>query len=517
MSSLNHPRRRFGRLFGDLRVRPKLIVLHNLFFLVLTCAAYFSLIPLVEDRIATAREREISLARQMLAAGQTPSVDAFSSYVYENGVTLVPPVPPQVKQWLDAHPGAVRSDPSAPEHLYRKDPATGSYARLTIPSGFYEGAVGQAKFTLFAILGTLYLLAVALLELAIMPRHVYRPIRLTLKADEAVRDDDRHHELIDEAEIPGDEIGDIMRSRNKTVSNLRDQEAHLESALARLKQLAADLQRKNDLLEAARTKLAAQDRLASLGLLSASVAHELNTPLAVLRGSIEKLIETVDSPSTLRRLKRMQHVTDRLSGISAGLLDFSRPSREVNEPVTMRTLVDEAWSLVAIDEKASGIRFSNRVPEDTQVVGNRDRLMQLFVNLLRNAMYAIPASGTVVVQGKTEARDEQGWVTVAVEDDGVGIPEDVLPNIFEAFVTSRLDARGTGLGLAVAETIVEQHGGRIMAGNRPEGGARLEVRLPAGTATPQSSPASDQPSTPLQRTISSQGKSPVQRSNLVKG
>ena len=390
MSSLNHPRRRFGKLFGDLRVRPKLIVLHNLFFLVLTCAAYFSLIPLVEDRIATAREREISLARQILTAGQTPSVDAFPNYVYENGVTLVPPVPPHVKQWLDAHPGAVRSDPSAPERLYRKDPATGSYARLTIPSGFYEGSVGQAKFTLFAILGTLYLLAVALLELVIMPRHVYRPIRLTLKADEAVRDDDRPHELIDEAEIPGDEIGDIMRSRNKTVSNLRDQEAHLESALARLKQLAADLQRKNDMLEAARTKLAAQDRLASLGLLSASVAHELNTPLAVLRGSIEKLIETVDSPSTLRRLKRMQHVTDRLSGISAGLLDFSRPNREVNEPVKMRTLVDEAWSLVAIDEKASGIRFSNRVVEDTQVAGNRDRLMQLFVNLLRNAMVRHP-------------------------------------------------------------------------------------------------------------------------------
>ena len=494
-----YPRRHFGRLFGDLRVRPKLIILHNLFFLVLACAAYFSLIPLVEDRIATAREREMSLARELLAAGQAPSADVFPNYVYEDGDTLVPPFSRQVKQRLDAHPGIVHGDPHDPEHFYRKDPETGGYVRLTIPADFYKNSVGRAKLTLCVVLGTLYVLAVALLELAIMPRYVYRPIRQTLKADEAVRDDDRRHELIEEAEIPGDEIGDIMRSRNKTVSNLRDQEAHLESTLAQLEELAADLQRKNDMLEAARAKMAAQDRLASLGLLSASVAHELNTPLAVLRGSVEKLIETADNPSTYRRLKRVQHVTDRLNGISAGLLDFSRPIREVNESVKMRPLVDEAWSLVAIDERASGIHFSNRVPEDAQVHGDQERLIQVFVNLLRNAMYAIPTSGKVVAQGKSEVLDGQPTVTVAVEDSGVGIPEDVLPNIFEAFVTSRLDARGTGLGLAVAATIVEQHGGTIVAGNRREGGARLEVRLPTGASVPNNDMLSDQ------------------KSNLVKG
>ena len=482
-------------MFGDLRVRPKLIVLHNLFFLVLTCAAYFSLIPLVEDRIATARERETSLARQVLAAGNIPSSDAFPNYVYEEGSSLDPLIPAQVRRQLDDHPGSVRSDPSAPEHLYRKDAATQTYSRLTIPSGFYESSVRRAKMTLLVVLGALYVMAVALLEIVIMPRYVYRPIRLTLKADEAVRDDDRKQELIDEGQIPGDEIGDIMRSRNKTVSNLREQEAHLE-------ELAADLQGKNDMLETARTKMAAQDRLASLGLLSASVAHELNTPLAVLRGSIEKLIETVDSPSALRRLKRMQHMTDRLGGISAGLLDFSRPGRDVNDPIKMRPLVDEAWSLVAIDEKAAGIHFSNRLSEDTQVVGHRDRLIQLFVNLLRNSMYAIPTSGKVVVQEKTEAAGEQLWVTMAVEDDGAGIPEEVLPNIFEAFVTSRLDARGTGLGLAVAQTIVEQHGGTIVAGNRAEGGARLEVRLPA-TANSRGSDV--------------QGNSPARGSRMVRG
>ena len=497
-------------MFGDLRVRPKLIVLHNLFFLVLTCAAYFSLIPLVEDHIATARERETSLARQVLAAGDTPSSDAFPNYVYEEGSTLDSLIPAQVRRQLDDHPGSVRSDPSAPQHLYRKDAATQTYSRLTIPSGFYESSVRRAKMTLLVVLGALYVMAVALLEIVIMPRYVYRPIRLTLKADEAVRDDDRKHELIDEGQIPGDEIGDIMRSRNKTVSNLREQEAHLESALAHLEDLAADLQGKNDMLETARTKMAAQDRLASLGLLSASVAHELNTPLAVLRGSIEKLIETVDSPSALRRLKRMQHVTDRLSGISAGLLDFSRPSTDVNEPIKIRPLVNEAWSLVAIDEKAAGIHFSNRLPEDTQVVGNRDRLIQLFVNLLRNSMYAIPATGKVLVQGKTEVAGEQLWVTVAVEDDGAGIPEEVLPNIFEAFVTSRLDARGTGLGLAVAQTIVEQHGGTIVAGNRVEGGARLDVRLPAMA----NSPGGDAPGAD---SGPAQGSSPAQGSRMVRG
>jgi two-component system NtrC family sensor kinase len=105
--------------------------------------------------------------------------------------------------------------------------------------------------------------------------------------------------------------------------------------------------------------------------------------------------------------------------------------------------------------------------------------MQVFVNLLRNAIYAIESQGRIVVRARQEGRS---WVTIAVEDDGLGIPEDVLPNIFEAFVTSRLDSRGTGLGLTVAEGIVHQHGGTLVASNREEGGARLEVRLPAAAS-----------------------------------
>jgi signal transduction histidine kinase len=115
--------------------------------------------------------------------------------------------------------------------------------------------------------------------------------------------------------------------------------------------------------------------------------------------------------------------------------------------------------------------------------------MQVFVNLLRNALDAIRPGGRIVIQSKRMNRNAQAWISVAVEDDGRGIPADVLPEIFEAFVSSRLDAKGTGLGLTVAQGIVHQHGGTIAASNRPEGGACLEVALPASEPRRAGGPA----------------------------
>ena len=383
------------RLFGNLKVRPKLMVLHNLFFLVLTCAAYFSLIPLFEKQVADAQARELSILQQNHASGQD----------------------------------------------------------LTEQESYAE-ALARARLTLFLVLGSIYVLAVVVLESAIMPLYVYRPLRRMLEADAATQQGDRDREMIPPEDILGDEIGQIMRSRNETVAALRRQEDELASALRRLEE---------------------QDRLVSLGLLSASVAHELNTPLAVLNGSIEKLIETTDDQPALDRLARMQRVAKRLQRISESLVDFSRVRNQQMGPVAVRPLVEEAWGLVAIDDKAAAVEFSNRVLPEASVVGNPDRLMQVFVNLLRNALNAVEAGA-----GKIDVRSRRGpqGLTISVEDNGRGIPADVLPDIFDAFVTTRLDARGTGLGLTVAEGIVTQHGGSISAANRAEGGARLEVTLP---------------------------------------
>jgi signal transduction histidine kinase len=440
-----------GRRFGNLHIRPKLIILHNLFFLVLSVSVYLALIPAFERRVATAKTIEISLITEIFAADRPLlRLPKIATYDYREGSADQLAVPADVLAWVDAHSGEVWQNTPNSDILYRKDPNTGLYRRITLPNLVYDDVIERAKVTLLVVLGALYVLAVALLELVIMPRYVYGPIQLMLSADEATRRGSRSQELIDDSFITEDEIGQIMQSRNQTVTQLRQALDHLE----------------------------AQDRLASLGLLSASVAHEMNTPLAVLHGSIEKLLETVPEPHAQDRLRRMLRVTQRLRTISEGLVDFARVRKQTMERVTLKAIIDEAWALVGIDEKAGQVHFEPNVAVEEAVIGNGDRLIQVFVNLYRNALNAIEPGGHIWTRVQRYGRDGKPWVRVEIDDDGPGIQRDVLPGIFDAFVTSRLDAKGTGLGLTVAQGIVQQHGGTIHASNRKGGGARLEVVLP---------------------------------------
>ena len=461
-----------GKRFGDLKVRLKLVVLHNLFFLVLTGSVYFTVFPLLEQRVSGARSREISLITQaFLADAPLPQLPGLEIYSYEEGAAQALGLSPEIRIWLDNHPGRIRGDASRDEFLYRKNPNTGVYRKIRLPYEYYRQALSIIRTALFLVLGVIYILAVLLLELIIMPLYVYRPLRAMLAADYSVMTGNRLGEIIPKDYIPRDEIGQIMLSRNSTVEQLRSREEELEAALTRL--------------ENAKQSLADQDRLASLGMLSAGVAHELNTPLAVLQGSIEKLLETVNTPSAQQRLLRMQRVATRLRSISEGLLDFARVRKQRNEEVSIRPLIDEAWSLLALDEKSGAAEFENAVPAECRLIGNPDRLIQVFVNLLRNALQAIPSVGGQIRVAATPVAGNAGrWWAIAVEDNGPGIPEDILPGIFEAFITTRLDSRGTGLGLTVSEGIIHQHGGSITAANNAGGGARIEIRLPESRPAP---------------------------------
>ena len=118
------------------------------------------------------------------------------------------------------------------DYLFRKDLGSGVYRRLTLPNLVYDAVVRRAKTVLFLVLGGIYGLAVLVLEMIIMPRYVYQPLGQMLDADRATQTGDHEHELIPEEQIPGDEIGQIMRSRNQTITELRRHEDELAAALA---------------------------------------------------------------------------------------------------------------------------------------------------------------------------------------------------------------------------------------------------------------------------------------------
>jgi two-component system NtrC family sensor kinase len=320
-----------------------------------------------------------------------------------------------------------------------------------------------------------------------------------LDADDAARSSDSDREIIPSRLIPADELGEIMHSRNETVRALREHERELESTLARLEAVAIDLHTKNRLLETARKNLEGADRLATMGMMSAGIAHELNTPLAVVKGLVSKLEDGEQlSPTECALLAR---VVGRIEKLSEGLLDFARVRTPSLKKTAMRGVIEDAWTLIKLDRQSvlpgQRLDFENLVPDDLEIACDPDRMVQVFVNLIRNSVHALrdlkDHHGRIRVSAERETRTDGDWLVLSVLDNGSGIDPAVIDTLFEPFVSSRMDANGTGLGLAVADGIVREHGGMVVPSNVrnaegavesevQSGGAKFDVHLPVNSS-----------------------------------
>lgn len=253
---------------------------------------------------------------------------------------------------------------------------------------------------------------------------------------------------------------------------------------------------------AAELQLFAASRLATLGEMASGVAHEINQPLTVIRFAAEGLQDLLlDAPpqTTLveaagaidEKLSRIVAQTERASTIIGHLKGFARKSGEAPEPFDVSEALKAAAHLLREQLRVAWIEqvlwFDPACPP---VLGHSGRLQQVIINLILNARDAIQerdASGSSRSQsGTVELRTRYvpltGKVVVAVEDDGPGIPADILPRVFEPFFTTKPTGKGTGLGLSVSYQIIRQMGGTIVAANRAEGGARFTITLDAVSA-----------------------------------
>lgn len=466
------------------RIRGKLIALHTVFSLLLALVLLMTLRAPIARLVAESETREAELALALLASKAVdPETINLKGINYREGsadaLGLGDDVAERVREAGGRAVPAILGPRDAPSAI-RFDADTGLYQVASSRSPAARSAVDQLYLLLTISLLSVYVAIAITLELFILPRQVYAPIERLRRSDDAVQRGDRAGEVIPDEEIPSDELGQLMRSRNASIRKLRTQERDLNEALERIESIANELKRKNHMLEAARRNLADQDRLASLGVMSAGIAHELNTPLAVLKGTLEQIAE---DPSKVEpgRIELMLRVARRLEGLSESLLDFARIRPRRAEPVDLARLIEEAWTLVSLDRDAKLVAFAAELGAEARCIGDADRLMQVFVNLLRNSVQAMDGQGRIEVKASTTQREGRPWISVIVRDTGPGIDAAVLPRLFEPFASTRMDAKGTGLGLAVSEGIIEEHGGVLLARNAtpPETGAVFEIVLPA--------------------------------------
>ena len=225
-------------------------------------------------------------------------------------------------------------------------------------------------------------------------------------------------------------------------------------------------------------QVAHQDRLASIGRLAAGIAHEIGNPLTGIACIAQNLAHEEDPSIVRERVGSILDQARRIDGIVRGLLSFSRAGsgsrlQEV-ETLAIREVVGEAIALVQLDRAAKDIPCENNCPADLTIEGDRQRLLQVFVNLLSNAFDASRAGNRVWV----EAKAQDGGVRILVIDQGTGIPEAVKQRIFEPFFTTKELGQGTGLGLPLAYSIVREHEGTMEVNSAFGAGTTVILELP---------------------------------------
>jgi len=257
-----------------------------------------------------------------------------------------------------------------------------------------------------------------------------------------------------------------------------------EEMTRRLEQMVEERTRE---LKETHKKLLHQDKMASLGKLSASVVHEINNPIAGILNLILLMKRMVEEDSIGSReinqfshyLTLMETETRRTSRIVSNLLAFSRQSKMELKRISLNRLIEQTLIINANLLKFNGIKVEAHLdPDLPDMIGSEDQLQQVFMNLVSNAAEAVEAVGGGRLRIATRHSLREDKLLVDFEDTGIGIPESNLSKLFEPFFTTKKKGKGVGLGLSVAYGIIQEHGGSIHVKSEEGKGTKFCVRFP---------------------------------------
>jgi two-component system NtrC family sensor kinase len=321
-------------------------------------------------------------------------------------------------------------------------------------------------------------------------RFLSRPIEALIAGTKTIS----HMELDEPLNIVGssEELDELARSFEVMRERLR-------MALAEINQFTQKLETKveerTQQLKAAQKKLVQSDRLASLGQLAASVAHEINNPISgVLNLSMlmQRMLGEEGVPPTRlgefrKYLSQVVAETSRVGRIVSDLLAFSRRGKPQRAPADLNRIVRMTLSLVQHKLKLSNVQVESELREDLPAVPcDPSQIQQVVLNLVLNAAEATQSKGTDKRQGRVSISSTvaDGMVLLTISDNGEGIPPENLAKIFDPFFTTKSEGKGVGLGLAVSYGIIQAHGGDIEVRSKVGEGATFVVSLPLEQSAP---------------------------------
>jgi two-component system NtrC family sensor kinase len=343
-------------------------------------------------------------------------------------------------------------------------------ADLSLATVDAQLAQHQANLKWFLAGAILFGCAAAILFMWVV---VYRPVKKLIDGTHRVAGGDLEYRL---PAGNGDELGDLAASFNKMTAEVAGVQAHIEE----------QVRRKTAELERVHKTLLSSEKMASIGKLAATVAHEINNPLFGILTYARLVIRELQKheipgrAGILEELETIERESRRCGELVKNLLTFSRQAPSHRQPADLNTIVHRAILLVKHKLEMQSIELEESLSEGLpQVDCDSNQIQQVILVLMVNASEAMSKGGKLSVSTRFDADAEQA--SVCIQDTGSGIPADVLPRIFDPFFTTKEDQNRTGLGLAVAHSIVEQHAGEISVRSTPGEGTEFLVELPVSS------------------------------------
>jgi len=327
-------------------------------------------------------------------------------------------------------------------------------------------AMAPARKLMGIILGVIFatLLVVTLVSLVLM-RSITRPIHLLHEGTEIVGEGNLDYKVGTSTQ---DEIGQLSRAFDTMAENLKKTTAS-----------KAELEAAHEQLKAARAQIIQTVKMAGVGQLAASVAHEINNPLCFVMNNAELLKSGGKNvmPGSAEFKESVDAILDgarRIKNITHALLDFARLNAKEPTQINLNEIVEKSLYLV-YPETRNACTIEKDLSSEQQVVnGNGSELMQVVINLLLNAYQASRQRGMI----KISTYSQENFVVVEVRDNGIGIEEKIMAHIFEPFFTTKKPGEGTGLGLSTSREIIKKHGGEINITSKAGEGTTVKVLLP---------------------------------------